>query len=768
MTATAIDSIEGNKLIHDDHGKDHEDERIDEKERSTKHSTLTVAIKSHLRAVYDSLVKISKEPTNKTLNQSHFEEWLLNVQRVSSLRAKLCQEKDDGYSFDDWLNALFVHGFLEAQKEPEPKDLTKTLSNYYISSSHNTYLSGNQLMSRSKTGAYKNVLRRGCRCIEVDVHNGDIINNKTVEESPANKITVSQNIAPESSQPNVLSTRIASLIDRARQKRMRRLTEKRLADSNVQDQEILSPEQGKVLEKRISSLSLSSDSSSPSSSDDESFIESQVIHGEPIVMHGWTLTAPVGFRAVCRVIGQEAFKSSELPLIVSLEVHVDLEQQKTMVKIMKEEWGDMLVQAPIPGCNPKETLPKLEQLKRKILVKVKKCQQQQEQQPLQIEKKGELDTVGKQVDCSMPKDFEVHGQGSPGNENSDTSIAVNKKKTKICESLSNLGVYTHTEHFSRSFSSVSAQLPAHIFSIGESDLIDLDKNQRQELFTHNRNYIMRTYPAARRIDSSNPHPILFWRRGIQIVAMNWQKLDQGMMLNEGMFSGELGWALKPVGYHSSDSNGGNNGNSKSETRVGATAAGTTTVPTVEATAETAVKAADRNAAVKIMYQNMAYLRITILAGQHIPVPIDTTVKKFCPYICGELHICEDDEKIRSENELSGRRGSSNNNGNSMSNKYKQKTQYLEGDQLDFGRDGYQMNFHIHGHIQEDLSFFRFKIKDSRYLQDVLAAWACIRLDRLQSGYRLVRLLDTKSQETSGLLLVIIDKKYRPGQSPSTS
>ncbi|POS82977.1 hypothetical protein EPUL_006191 [Erysiphe pulchra] len=705
MTSTAINSSEENKLVHIDQGKDHKDERINEKERSTKQNNLTDTIKPHLRAVFDSLVKKSKEPTNKTLSQSHFEEWLLNVQGVPSPRDKLCQKKEDGYSFDEWLSALFVHGFLEAQKAPGPKDLTKTLSNYYISSSHNTYLSGNQLMSRSKTGAYKDVLRRGCRCIEVDVHNGDSINDKAIEESSANTVTVSRDVTPETSQTNKLSTRIATLLDRARRKRMRRRTEKRLADSNAQGPETLSQEQEKDL-KRISSLQLSSDSSSSSSSSDGSFIESQVIPGEPIVMHGWTLTAPVGFRAVCKVIGQEAFQSSELPIIVSLEVHLDLEQQETMVKIMKEEWGDMLVQAPIPGCNPKETLPKLEQLKRKILIKVKKCKQQQDQQPLPNEKKGEICTVSEQVDSSMPKDSKVNGQGSSGNENCDTSIAVDKKRIKICESLSNLGIYTHTEHFSHSFSSISAQHPAHIFSIGESDLIDLDKNQRQELFTHNRNYIMRTYPAARRVDSSNPRPILFWRRGIQIVAMNWQKLDQGMMLNEGMFSGEQGWVLKPVGYHSNDGNGGKNSKNESETRVSAAAPGANTLPTVEASAEAALKAADKNTVVKIIYQDMADIKITILAGQHIPVPIDTTVKKFYPYICGELHLCEDDVEIRPENEQGGSRRGNNNNNNGMSHKYKQKTQHLEGDQLDFGRDGYQMNFYVRKHIQEDLSFLR--------------------------------------------------------------
>jgi hypothetical protein len=54
-------------------------------------------------------------------------------------------------------------------------------------------------------------------------------------------------------------------------------------------------------------------------------------------------------------------------------------------------------------------------------------------------------------------------------------------------------------------------------------------------------------------------------------------------------------------------------------------------------------------------------------------------------------------------------------------------------------------------------FSRFKIEDSKYTKDELAAWACIRLDRLQPGYRFVRLLDAKGLATAGLLLVKIEK-----------
>jgi hypothetical protein len=37
-----------------------------------------------------------------------------------------------------------------------------------------------------------------------------------------------------------------------------------------------------------------------------------------------------------------------------------------------------------------------------------------------------------------------------------------------------------------------------------------------------------------------------------MAAMNWQNVDTGMMINEGMFANGKGWVLKPSGYQSSN------------------------------------------------------------------------------------------------------------------------------------------------------------------------------------------------------------------------
>ena len=67
------------------------------------------------------------------------------------------------------------------------QDLSNDISNYFISSSHNTYLTGNQLSSNSSTIGYRDFLLRGCRCVEIDVWDGDEGSQEFSEDEAKNK-----------------------------------------------------------------------------------------------------------------------------------------------------------------------------------------------------------------------------------------------------------------------------------------------------------------------------------------------------------------------------------------------------------------------------------------------------------------------------------------------------------------------------------------------------------------------------------------------------
>ncbi|KAG4217822.1 hypothetical protein PC116_g33698, partial [Phytophthora cactorum] len=89
--------------------------------------------------------------------------------------------------------------------------------------------------------------------------------------------------------------------------------------------------------------------------------------------------------------------------------------------------------------------------------------------------------------------------------------------------------------------------------------------------------------------------------------------------------------------------------------------------------------------------------------------------------------------------------------------YKARTKTQRGIHPDFKSETLAVAKGVSGVVPE-LSFVRFLVKDDEIGRDDLAAWACIRLDRLRSGYRFVHLFDNEGRESDGVLLVKVDKK----------
>lgn len=64
---------------------------------------------------------------------------------------------------------------------------------------------------------------------------------------------------------------------------------------------------------------------------------------------------------------------------------------------------------------------------------------------------------------------------------------------------------------------------------------------------------------------------------------------------------------------------------------------------------------------------------------------------------------------------------------------------------------------------ENASYYqdlRKKLNEALGRNDNLAGWACIRLDRLQQGYRFVRLMDAHGRPTEGKLFIKVEKTLK--------
>lgn len=409
----------------------------------------------------------------------------------------------------------------------------------------------------------------------------------------------------------------------------------------------------------------------------------KMLKREPRVCHAvhtfggdLTLHEAIPLRTVCQIIRKYAFTNgNDLPLIISLEVNANIPQQEMMVKIMEHEFGDLLLKEDLPHCDPHTKQPTVRDLKGKILIKTKTGHRVvPSAAPKTLSDSGSTLQDSEPSECGFPLSTKSKLSSSAGG-----SSHHHEDLDKVSDAVKKLAIYTYGPgRFDSFHTAKDATHPAHIYSIGEDTLKTIHRTEHHALFTHNRHFFARSFPEGlASYDSSNPNPpTLFWRKGVQMVALNWQRWDTAMELNSAMFDNEDGWVLKPAGYRS----------------------------------EPAAAAATCQG--EIPGKKRLDLTITVLAGQHVPFqhtgagasgdgtqgsarldPAAVNDKNFRPRVTCFLHV--ESAAERNPDKAIGH------------DELVRKTKAARTDHPTWGAGGSRLHFPNVRHVVEELSFVRY-------------------------------------------------------------
>uniref|UniRef100_A0A667ZEX8 Phosphoinositide phospholipase C n=1 Tax=Myripristis murdjan TaxID=586833 RepID=A0A667ZEX8_9TELE len=252
--------------------------------------------------------------------------------------------------------------------------------------------------------------------------------------------------------------------------------------------------------------------------------------GEPVIYHGHTLTSKILFKDAIKAIKDYAFKTSDYPVIISLENHCSVEQQKVMAHHMSSILGSDLVTAPLGDCMP-TGFPSPEELKGKFVVKGKRLNKLEA--TFAPEAAAEDDT-----DVTEEED---------SNDEEEEQEEQKRKKLKLAKELSDMVIYCKSVHF-HGFEDAKQNLSFYeMSSFKEGKAVKLAEESANGYIHHNMDKLSRIYPAGLRTDSSNYNPVPLWNAGCQIVALNFQTPCAEMDVNQGRFvcNGKSGYILKP-------------------------------------------------------------------------------------------------------------------------------------------------------------------------------------------------------------------------------
>ncbi|XP_010541456.1 PREDICTED: phosphoinositide phospholipase C 1 isoform X2 [Tarenaya hassleriana] len=236
------------------------------------------------------------------------------------------------------------------------------------------------------------------------------------------------------------------------------------------------------------------------------------------VRHGGTLTSHEDLQKCLNAIKENAFDTSEYPVVITFEDHLTRNLQRKVVKMVRKTFKGTLFRC---GQENPMCFPSPEALKKKILISTKPPKEYMQSQTVQS--------------TTAPWGDKAAG---PIQEEDEESAAVEYRDL----------ITIHACKRGDLKSCLSGD-PSRAIRISMSELWleTLVKTRATDLVRFTQKNMLRIFPKTTRIDSSNYDPLVGWTHGAQMVAFNMQGYGKHLWIMQGMFraNGGCGYLKKP-------------------------------------------------------------------------------------------------------------------------------------------------------------------------------------------------------------------------------